>query len=46
MKKALITGVSGQDGYLLSEFLIKKKYKIIGIDFKLPPLKLKIRLNL
>ena len=33
MKKiALITGINGQDGAYLSEFLLKKKYKIIGID--------------
>lgn len=32
MKKlALITGVTGQDGSLLTDFLLKKKYKIIGI---------------
>ena len=29
-KTALITGISGQDGAYLSEFLLKKKYKIIG----------------
>ena len=31
-KTALITGISGQDGAYLSEFLLKKKYKIIGVD--------------
>tara|TARA_X000000950_G_scaffold258560_1_gene326173 strand:+ start:724 stop:1749 length:1026 start_codon:yes stop_codon:yes gene_type:complete len=30
-KKALITGITGQDGSLLMDFLIKKNYKIIGI---------------
>jgi len=30
MKKALITGVSGQDGAYLAKFLLKKNYKIIG----------------
>ena len=30
-KIALITGVTGQDGSLLSDFLLKKKYKVIGI---------------
>ena len=31
MKKiALITGISGQDGAYLSEFLISKNYKVIG----------------
>ena len=34
-KKALILGVFGQDGYLMSKFLNKKKYKIIGIFRKL-----------
>ena len=29
-KIALITGITGQDGSYLAEFLIKKKYKIIG----------------
>ena len=32
MKTALITGISGQDGAYLSEFLLKKNYKIIGTD--------------
>ena len=31
MKKALITGVTGQDGAYLSEFLLKKKYEVHGI---------------
>jgi GDPmannose 4,6-dehydratase len=30
MKKALITGISGQDGRLLSELLLKKGYKVSG----------------
>jgi len=30
-KKALITGVTGQDGVLLAEFLLKKGYQVIGI---------------
>ena len=30
-KTALITGITGQDGSLLMDFLIKKNYKIIGI---------------
>ena len=29
---ALITGISGQDGAYLAEFLLKKKYKVIGIE--------------
>ena len=32
MKKALITGISGQDGSYLSEFLISKKYEVHGIS--------------
>lgn len=32
MKIALITGISGQDGAYLAKFLLKKKYKIIGLD--------------
>ena len=31
MKKALITGVSGQDGSFLSEFLLEKGYEVHGI---------------
>ncbi len=31
-KTALITGISGQDGAYLADFLIKKKYKVIGTD--------------
>lgn len=31
MKKALITGVTGQDGAYLSEFLLEKGYKVHGI---------------
>lgn len=30
-KKALITGVTGQDGAYLAEFLLKKGYKVIGL---------------
>ena len=30
MKTALITGINGQDGILLSKFLINKNYRIIG----------------
>ena len=33
MKKvALITGITGQDGSYLAELLIKKNYKVIGLD--------------
>ncbi len=31
MKKALITGIDGQDGSYLSEFLLKKGYQVHGI---------------
>jgi GDPmannose 4,6-dehydratase len=31
MKKALITGISGQDGAYLAQFLLKKGYDIFGI---------------
>ena len=30
LKKALITGITGQDGSYLAEFLLKKKYKVYG----------------
>ena len=30
MKKVLITGVTGQDGIILSKILIKKKFKVFG----------------
>ncbi len=32
MKKALITGITGQDGSYLAEFLLTKGYKVYGID--------------
>jgi len=31
MKKALITGISGQDGSFLAEFLLKKGYQVHGV---------------
>ncbi|MBW7952984.1 MAG: GDP-mannose 4,6-dehydratase, partial [Chitinophagaceae bacterium] len=31
MKTALITGITGQDGAYLAEFLLKKGYKVHGI---------------
>jgi GDPmannose 4,6-dehydratase len=31
MKKALITGITGQDGSYLSELLLKKKYAVYGL---------------
>lgn len=32
MKKALITGITGQDGSYLAEFLLSKNYKIFGTE--------------
>ena len=31
MKKALITGITGQDGSYLTEFLLEKDYNVIGL---------------
>ena len=31
-KTALITGITGQDGAYLAEFLLKKNYRVIGIE--------------
>ena len=31
MKKALITGITGQDGSYLAEFLLKKGYEVHGV---------------
>ena len=31
MKKALLTGITGQDGAYLAEFLLKKGYEVHGI---------------
>ena len=31
MKTALITGITGQDGAYLAEFLLKKKYIVHGL---------------
>ena len=31
MKRALITGITGQDGFHLTDLLIKKNYKVFGI---------------
>ena len=32
MKKAIIVGCQGQDGRLLSGYLLKRKYQVIGLD--------------
>ena len=34
IKKALIIGVTGQDGSYLAEFLLSKKYEVHGIKRK------------
>ena len=31
MKKALITGITGQDGSYLSELLVSKGYHVVGV---------------
>lgn len=36
MKKALITGIAGQDGSYLAEFLLEKGYEVHGLVRKLP----------
>ena len=41
MKKALITGITGQDGSYLAEFLLEKGYEVHGITVVL---RLQIRL--
>ncbi len=33
-KKALIFGITGQDGYYLSKFLLKKNYEVHGVKRK------------
>ena len=32
MKKALITGITGQDGSYLAEFLLDKGYEVHGLE--------------
>jgi GDPmannose 4,6-dehydratase len=31
MKRALITGITGQDGHHLTELLVQKQYKVFGL---------------
>ena len=31
MKKALITGITGQDGSYLAELLLSKEYEVVGV---------------
>ena len=33
MRKAIITGITGQDGFFLSNFLLKKGYNVQGEEF-------------
>ena len=40
-KNIVITGALGQDGQILTNILIKKKYNIIGIVKKIPKIKKK-----
>ena len=41
MKKALITGITGQDGAYLAEFLLAKGYEVHGIKRSSSPLRIK-----
>ena len=41
MKRAIITGVTGQDGAYLAEFLLAKGYEVHGISRRSPPLRIK-----
>ena len=36
-KKALITGITGQDGSYLAELLLEKGYEVHGINAAPPP---------
>ena len=36
MKKALISGITGQDGSFLAEFLLQKGYEVHGIMRRAP----------
>ena len=38
MKKALVTGIAGQDGTYLSEYLQQKDYSVLGVDTRKPSL--------
>ena len=47
-KKALITGITGQDGSYLAELLLKKNYDVYGIvrpDFSIKDIKKTWRLK-
>ena len=32
IKRALVTGVTGQDGALLAKFLLEKGYQVVGME--------------
>ena len=36
MSRALITGITGQDGSYLAEFLLGKGYRVVGVSRHLP----------
>ena len=42
MKRALITGINGQDGGFLAEFLLEKGYEVFGMERRSST---KVRLN-
>ena len=44
-KKALITGINGQDGTYLADFLIRKNYKVFGIEKKIKNLNKRRKIN-
>ncbi len=35
MKKAFISGITGQDGSYLAELLVYKGYQVIGLDIRI-----------
>jgi len=43
MKRALITGITGQDGSYLTEFLLDKGYEVHGIKRRSSSFNTKIR---
>jgi len=44
-KKALITGITGQDGSYLAEYLLSKNYEVHGIIRRARPVEYKSRIN-
>ena len=45
-KNVLILGISGQDGTYLAHYLLKKKYRVIGISRKQKKIKNHLKLNI